>query len=187
MVSKGLNFPGVKLVGIINADTGLNMPDFRASERTHSLIVQVAGRAGRFFPDGKVIVQSWNPQRPAIKYACSNQCETFYEQELEMRKLLKFPPFSRIIRLVFRSKTQEDAEKAAASACNILKQTDSSINIMGPAECVISRISGNYRVQLLLRDEKINRLQNLCNYFVDNYKSIHNVYLEIDVDPVTLL
>ena len=187
MVAKGLNFPGVKLVGIINADTGLNMPDFRASERTYALIVQVAGRAGRFFPDGKVIVQSWNPQRPAIQFACSNQSETFYEQEMEMRKLLKFPPFSRIIRLIFRSKTQEDAENAATSAYHILKQTDSTINIMGPAECVISRISGNYRVQLLLRDEKISRLQNLCKYFIDNYKSLHNVYLEIDVDPVALL
>ena len=187
MVAKGLNFPGVKLVGIINADTGLNMPDFRASERTHALIVQVAGRAGRFFPDGKVIVQTWNPQRPAIHYACSEQCEAFYEQELEMRKLLKFPPFCRIVRLVFRSKVQSDAENAAASAADILKQADSSINILGPAECAISRISGNYRVQLLLKNEKIAPVQNLCRFFIDNYKPARNVYLEIDVDPVALL
>ena len=186
-VAKGLNFPGVKLVGIINADTGLNMPDFRASERTHALIVQVAGRAGRFFPDGKVIVQTWNPQRPAIHFACTGQCESFYEQEIQMRKVLNFPPFSRMIRLVFRSKNPKDAENAAISACKILKSASSSIRILGPAECAIFQLSGNYRFQLLLQDEKIGPIQNFCRYFLANYKPLRNVYLEIDVDPVALL
>ena len=80
MVAKGLNFPNLKLVGVIMADTGLHLPDFRAAERTFSLIVQVAGRAGRFFSDGKVIVQSYTPNRSAIYYACKNNIENFYEE-----------------------------------------------------------------------------------------------------------
>ncbi|HHU35644.1 MAG TPA: primosomal protein N', partial [Treponema sp.] len=110
MVAKGLNFPGLRLVGIALADTGLHMPDFRAAERTFSLIVQVAGRAGRYFPDGRVIIQTWSPENPAIVYASQCDLEGFYEQELVHRKALGFPPFSRLVRLVFRSKKEQTVE-----------------------------------------------------------------------------
>ena len=103
MVAKGLNFPNLKTVGIILADTALHLPDFRATESTFSLITQVAGRAGRFFPDGKVFVQTYNPENQAISFACSANTEGFYDFEINQRKLLSFPPFSRLIRLVFRS------------------------------------------------------------------------------------
>ena len=93
MVAKGLNFPNLELVGIILADAGLHMPDFRAAERTFSLITQVSGRAGRYFPDGKVIVQTYNPRKEPVLFACKNNIEDFYNTELEERKLLDFPPF----------------------------------------------------------------------------------------------
>ncbi len=113
MVAKGLNFPGVRLVGIVLADTGLHMPDFRATERTFSLIVQVSGRAGRFAPDGKVIVQTYMPQHEAVNHAAQMAVDEFYKKELENRAELRFPPFSRLFRLVFRGKSEESVRAAA--------------------------------------------------------------------------
>ncbi|WP_304243661.1 primosomal protein N', partial [Gracilinema caldarium] len=112
MVAKGLNFPGVRLVGVVLADTALHLPDFRAAERTFSLIVQVAGRAGRYFPDGRVLVQTFRPQDPAITYACSADIEGFYRYELAQRKDLGFPPYTRLIRITVRSKQAEQADRA---------------------------------------------------------------------------
>ena len=128
MVAKGLNFPNLKLVGVILADTGLHLPDFRAAERTFALLTQVAGRAGRFFPDGRVLIQTYSPHREPI--ACAVQgagtadgsgAERFYTGELAARKLLGFPPFSRLVRLVFRAPTEHGAERAAMQAADILR------------------------------------------------------------------
>ena len=192
MVAKGLNFPNLKLVGVILADTGLHLPDFRASERTFSLIVQVSGRAGRFFPDGKVLVQSYNPNHPAIALACSSDIEGFYSQELDIRQMTGFPPFSRLLRLVFRAPTETKAREASESAFGILKSISEKLKInavemLGPTECPLSMIAANYRMQILLRSEKITNLQQIVNAFVKNYKTPSGVYTEIDVDPVNLL
>ncbi len=193
MVAKGLNFPNVKLVGVVNADTGLHLPDFRSAERTYALIVQVAGRAGRFFPDGLVLVQTSAPQVPAIKYACESDFEGFYEQELEQREMLYFPPFSRLIRLVFRSKQEQLALQAAESAQHILgsllkkHHPNEEVEILGPAECALSLIAGNHRWQLLLRSNKIQVMQVLCARLLSEYKTPSGIYVEIDVDPVSLL
>ena len=192
MVAKGLNFPNLKLVGVIMADTGLHLPDFRASERTFSLIVQVAGRAGRFFPDGKVIVQSYSPNRSPIYYACKNRIEEFYDEELQQRKILDFPPFSRLIRLVFRSPIKEASELAANSAAEILESFREKYNyddyeILGPSECPLSKIAANYRNQIILRSESIKTIQSVTARFIYNYKNKQGVYLEVDVDPTNLL
>lgn len=192
MVAKGLNFPNLKLVGVIMADTGLHLPDFRASERTFSLIVQVAGRAGRFFPDGKVIVQSYSPNRSPIYYACKNRIEEFYDEELQQRKILDFPPFSRLIRLVFRSPIKEASELAANSAAEILESFREKYNyddyeILGPSECPLSKIAANYRNQIILRSDSIKTIQSVTARFIYNYKNKQGVYLEVDVDPTNLL
>ncbi len=199
MIAKGLNFPNLKLVGVILADTGLHLPDFRAAERTFSLLVQVAGRAGRFFPDGKVIVQSYYPDRPAIKYACTNDIEGFYEYEIEQRKLLFFPPFSRLIRLVFRSAQKQLSEQASSSAFTILEKELDQIKqhssqdknyydeILGPSECPMAMIAANYRYQIVLRATKIQYIHSAVQRFVNLYKPFRGVYLEVDVDPVSLL
>ena len=139
MVAKGLNFPNLELVGVILADAGLHLPDFRAGERTFSLITQVAGRAGRYFPDGKVIVQTYSPGREPVLYACKNQIEDFYNSELQQRELLEFPPFSRLVRLVFRCFDRQKAEETANDAVRILQEniptgTKKGIQIIGPAE-----------------------------------------------------
>ena len=191
MVAKGLNFPNLKLVGVVMADTGLHMPDFRASERTFSLITQVAGRAGRFFPDGKVIVQSYCPSREPIFYACQGNTTDFYKQELEQRQILGFPPFSRLVRLVFRSANEKSAKEAAEGAAVILQQesekADLSLDILGPSECPLSMVAGNHRWQVLLRATTLSILQNVCSRFIYGYKSPQNVYIEVDMDPINLL
>ena len=189
MVAKGLNFPGLKLVGVISADTGLHLPDFRASERTFSLILQVAGRAGRFFPDGKVIVQSFNPYHPAISCACKNDVEGFYKSEIENRSILYFPPFCRMVRIVFRSANEIASKTSAESFCKFLQSynQDNKFEILGPSECALKKIALNYRYQILLRGDSLNILQKTVSMIMCNYKPAANVYIEIDIDPVSLL
>jgi primosomal protein N' (replication factor Y) len=192
MVAKGLNFPRLKVVGVVLADTGLTLPDFRAGERTFALITQVAGRTGRFFPDGKVIVQSFSPEREAVALACSGNIEEFYRQELAQREMLRFPPFSRLIRLVFRSASQQKAAGAASGAAEILAQEAAKrgikgVEIMGPSECALEKIAANYRMQILLRARQTAGMQNLCASFLYGYKPPYGVYIEVDTDPVSLL
>lgn len=188
MVAKGLNFPGVRLVGIALADTSLHMPDFRAAERTFSLIVQVAGRAGRFFPDGRVVIQTWSPRNPAIVYASHCDVEGFYAHELSERAELGFPPFSRLVRLVFRSKKAETAAAGAEGAAAILKALlPPDAELMGPAECPIALIAGNSRHQIILRGPALPPLQKAVRTFLTEYKPLPSLYMETDVDPVSLL
>jgi primosomal protein N' (replication factor Y) len=187
MVAKGLNFPTLKLVGVVLADTGLHLPDFRAAERTFSLITQVAGRAGRFFPDGKVLVQTYNPEREAISCACSGDITGFYEKELEQRRILNFPPFSRMIRLVFRSAQEKAARQAADDAAPILTNSAGSAEILGPSECPLAMIAANYRFQILIRAQTVQCAQHICTQLLASWKPPHSVYLEVDVDPVSLL
>ena len=188
MVAKGLNFPNLKTVGIILADTALHLPDFRATERTFSLITQVAGRAGRFFPDGKVFVQTYNPENQAISFACSANTEGFYDFEINQRKLLSFPPFSRLIRLVFRSSNQIKAQMTSEDAASLIENLKiPGVEILGPSECPLSKISQNYRFQLILRGEKIVPLQNAVRKLLFDYRHPQEVYIECDVDPVSLL
>ncbi len=190
MVAKGLNFPNLKLVGVVMADTGLNMPDFRSAERTFSLITQVAGRAGRFFPDGKVIVQSFSPNREAIAYACKSDVTGFYRQELQQREILGFPPFSRLVRLVFRSSRLDEARGAAQGAAEILSKEIERhgllVDVLGPSECPLAMIAANHRWQVMLRAKEIAPLQRLCQRIVHGHK-IPKVYIEADVDPINLL
>lgn len=188
MVAKGLNFPNLKLVGVILADTTLHLPDFRSSERTFSLITQVAGRAGRFFPDGKVLIQTYSPETDAIKFSVSGNTDGFYKRELELRKLLNFPPYTRLLRLVFRSKNKNAATQAAISAGNIIKKyAGASVEVLGPAECPLETVNQNHRYQILLRGKNIKDLQSLAERLVWGYKCPKEVYIETDTDPQSLL
>ncbi len=191
IVAKGLNFPNVRLVGVVLADTGLHLPDFRAAERTFSLIVQVAGRAGRFFPDGHVVVQTFSPERSAIACACAGDLEGFYKQELEFRKMAGFPPYTRLLRLVFRSanerQSQQVSEKAFELLSHIVEIEKEKVSILGPSECPLAKVASNYRNQILLRGETILPLQKVCSILLHNLKFSSNVYIEVDVDPVSLL
>ena len=188
MVAKGLNFPNLQLVGVILADAGLHMPDFRAGERTFSLITQVAGRAGRYFPDGKVIVQTYSPGRGPVLFACQNRIEDFYGNELSEREMLDFPPFSRLLRMVFRSFNKQLAAETAADAAKILMEgAPRGMEIIGPAECPIEKINSSWRYQILLKGSSIIPLQQAARKLLFDYTHNQNVYIEYDVDPVSLL
>jgi primosomal protein N' (replication factor Y) len=190
MVAKGLNFPGVRLVGVILADTGLHLPDFRAAERTFSLIVQVAGRAGRYFPDGKVIVQTLRPQDPAVLKACALDVEGFFAAELAQREMLGFPPYTRLIRFTVRSREASRADTAIQRLAKIAAPLlPSGADALGPAECPISIIAGKYRRQLILRSKTMGPLHGAAGAILNCYDKGKDsrVYLETDVDPVSLL
>ena len=190
MVAKGLNFPGVRLVGVVLADTGLHLPDFRAAERTFSLIVQVAGRAGRYFPDGRVLVQTFRPQDPAILRSCALDLEGFYDAELRQREALFFPPYSRLIRLTLRSKDREKAERGIGRIAARLKPLlPKGADLLGPAECPIAMIAGNHRRHILVRGADMQGIHASVRKVLAAYdeEKEANAYLEVDVDPVNLL
>ena len=194
MVAKGLNFPGVRLVGVVLADTGLHLPDFRAAERTFSLVVQVAGRSGRYFPDGKVIVQTLRPHDPAIVKSCALDVDGFFEAELAQREALAFPPYTRLIRFTLRSRDEERAQKAAARLAAIaLPLLPPDADALGPAECPLRIISNQYRIQLILRGKNTaaswRTIHAAAGAILSRYEKGRDsrVYLEIDVDPVSLL
>ena len=188
MVAKGLNFPRLKLVGVISADTALHLPDFRAAERAFSLITQVAGRAGRYFPDGKVIVQTYAPEREAVKFACEGKTAEFYEYELSQRRLLDFPPYSRLVRLVFRAAKQKDAQETAFDAAKILSSTlGKGGSVIGPAECPILKIARNFRYHIILKSRDIRAIRSAAQKLLNEYTHNSSVYIECDIDPLTLL
>ncbi|MDA3947619.1 MAG: primosomal protein N' [Spirochaeta sp.] len=190
MVAKGLNFPRVRTVGIVMADTGLSLPDFRAAERTFALIVQVAGRAGRFRTDGEVIVQTMRPEHPAILQAVRMDIEGFYRDELAVRRELRFPPFSRLLRLVIRSSRRDHAENAADAIAALLRQRIANIagvELLGPAPAPLERINRNWRYQIILRGASAGTLVQLVASVRGEITRHRGVYTELDVDPVQLL
>jgi primosomal protein N' (replication factor Y) (superfamily II helicase) len=188
MVAKGLDFPGVKLVGIINADTGLQLPDFRAAERTFSLLVQVAGRAGRALPDGRVLIQTFRPGASSVRLAQQGKLEEFYSQELSARRQLGFPPFSRLIRILLRGRNRQRTLSAIGGLTSTLSSClDGSAETLGPAECPLARISGNYRYHTIVRTQKFSEAHSLVSHVLEGYRAPAGVYVEVDVDPQALL
>lgn len=187
MVAKGLNAPGVKLAGVLSADTSLNLPDFRSAERTFALIVQVAGRSGRFVPDGEVIVQTFRPDAPAIRMAVENRIREFYDYEIEQRRQLGFPPFSRLFRVVIRGKDEKKVFRTADQLASRLAVGGGYWELMGPSECPIGRISGQYRRHLILRSKGFDHTHAALGNALNNLPPVHGVRIEVDIDPVSLL
>jgi len=164
MIAKGLDFPNVTLVGVINADTALNWPDFRASERTFQLVAQVAGRTGRGEKGGRVLVQTLNPEHPAITAAVRHDFHTFAVQELEIRQQLRYPPFGAMVRIVVRGPQEEDARAVAEQLVERLKRyakSDPTIRIIGPGAAPIAKLRSNYRFHMQLQAAEMSVLQEL--------------------------
>lgn len=191
MVAKGLNFPNVQLVGIVLADSGLLVPDFRAEERTFDLLVQVAGRSGRADSNGRVVVQTRMKDNPAIVMASKGQVEAFFDNELKLRRNLGFPPFSRMVNLVVRSPKAEVARGFAESLASELSGKASffgfDVQVYGANECPIEKIRANFRFQVLLRSFKPSDMLSLLENVLSYTSVPSSVVLEIDVDPVDLL
>lgn len=190
MIAKGLHFPNVTLVGLIQADLSLHQADFRAGERTFQLITQVAGRAGRGDVEGEVIVQAFTPFHPAIQHARRQEYEPFYEQEIEFRNQLNYPPANHTVLLILRGRNEEKTELLADHLSDILEKElapmieKQQVSLHGPAPAPLARAETYYRFHLFLKTNRILPLSRRLNLISQNFKLDKDMYLAVDVDPV---
>jgi primosomal protein N' (replication factor Y) len=186
MITKGHDFPFITLVGVISADTSLNMPDFRAAEKTFQLITQVAGRGGRGDSPGKVIIQTFNPQHYALQHAQNHDYQSFYDEEIEFRKALQYPPFGRIINLRLSSVKKdllvEEAHLLGKMAKKLSARQGNIAEIIGPAESPLAKIRGRFRWQMLIKGTDINALHQIAREIINKHKN-SQVRITVDVDP----
>ena len=183
MIAKGLDFPNVTLVGVLNADTALNLPDFRSSERTFQLLTQVAGRAGRAEKAGQVLIQSYNPQHYAIRYAKEQDYEGFYAYEMGIRRQLGYPPYYFTIGITLSHKKEEEVVKRAYEVMNILRSglSDTS-NILGPTPKPIARTHNLYHYQILIKYRLEDELGPTLNQVLALTQERENSELRLSID-----
>lgn len=186
VISKGFHFPNLTLSGIISADGILNFPDFRAGEKSFQLIVQAAGRSGRGEIKGKVIVQTYNPEHYVIQYGIKNDYKGFYNEEIEIRKELNYPPFGRIINIIISSEEEEGLKESAFKFYETVKTSE--VEIYGPFKAPLYKIQGRYRYQIFIKGKR----ENVLKLKQDIEKALKEfnekkVRVTIDVDPINLL
>jgi primosomal protein N' (replication factor Y) len=188
MIAKGLHFPNVTLVGIINADLALHMPDFRAGERTFQLLTQVAGRAGRGETPGEVFVQTYTPFSPSIQFARHHDFAGYFQQELEFRERCDFPPFKHAVLITVRSEHEGRAKLSAETLVRRLKENLGGEFILGDATpAPLEKLQGQFRFHILIRGEAIVRLSRLVRETLDKLPFPEDVAVAVDVDPYQLL
>lgn len=188
MIAKGLHFPNVTLVGIINADMGLHLPDFRAGERTFQLLTQVAGRAGRGEVEGEVLVQTHTPASPAIQFARHHDFAGFWEQEREFRSAFHYPPFSRMVLITLKARQRDLVELAANNLARQLHALGSPSALIGEASpAPLEKAKGLYRFQISLRGKSASSLSRTVGEALRITKIPRSVHVAVDVDPLHLL
>ena len=187
MISKGLDFPKISLVGVINADESLNIPDFRSNEKTFSLLNQVSGRAGRSGIESKVIIQTFNPDNIIFDYLKTNNYIGLYNYEMNIRKKLSYPPYYYILGIKICSKDYEIASKHATKVANYLsKNIDNTSILLGPSTASMFKINNIYRFQIIIKYKKDNKLFNAIKFIDEMYITEKDVYLEIDNNPISI-
>ena len=182
MISKGLDFPDVTLVGVINADSSLNIPDFRSAERTFELINQVSGRSGRALLDGEVVIQGFNIDHYSIVKSSNNDYEGFYKEEMNIRKLLKYSPYYNLTKILIRYNDYDEALKEANKISNYLRSKKLDVYILGPAPSSITKINNIYNIQIILKYKKSDLLMKELIYINDLYRT-KKVSVDIDINP----
>ena len=194
MIAKGLDFPNVTLVGVISADTTLNLPDFRAGERAFSLLAQVAGRSGRSQAGGEVIIQTYMPEHYSIQASQEHDYLRFYRQEIGYREEFLYPPFSHAVTIVLRGAVEKEVIHVANYLLNCLEKLQaerfSDVEIRGPVAAPLSKIMGKFRWHFLLRGKHVEKLRELIRRAVETLPSAvstKNVDLIVDIDPITVL
>lgn len=193
MLAKGLDNPNVTLVGVINADNGFNLPDFRSCERGFQLLTQVAGRAGRGDNPGEVYFQTYNPDFFGLETAKQQDYKSFYNTEIEAREDFDYPPFSQIIRVVLSSKNQFRAERSAQEIAMRLndivdkRQLTEPVAVLGPNPCVIERLQEYYRFQILIKNKLGEKGRRFILSFLAQIKLPDDIKLTVDVDPIDIL
>ena len=187
MIAKGLDFPLVTLVGVISADTLLNIPDFRSNEHTYHLISQVSGRAGRSNIEGKVIIQTYNPDNYSINYAKYHNYVGFYNEEMKIRKLLKYPPYYFISLIKIGSKSYELSKNEAVKVCKYIKSNVSDdIIILGPSVPNISKINNMYYFQIIIKYRNKEKLKEILNNLSLMEEDNNKINMSIDINPINL-
>jgi primosomal protein N' (replication factor Y) len=189
MIAKGHDIPNVTLVGVVSADIGLGMPDFRAAERTFQLLTQVAGRAGRGNVPGIVLIQTINPDHYAVRMAAAQDYAAFYQKELNFRRMMHYPPFSAMANVLVRAEKKELAMRMSSELGLLLNPPPEKLKIMGPAEAPVPRLKSEYRYQFLVKAASrkvLNELLQSIRAFALDHKWGATA-LVIDVDPLTLM
>jgi primosomal protein N' (replication factor Y) len=197
MIAKGLDFPNVTLVGVVNADMGLHVPDFRSAERTFQLLSQVAGRAGRGPRGGRVVIQTFNPEQPCISLAAAHDYTSFVRLELAHRQAHNYPPYQRLVRLIVRSRDQEAAGAFAERLAGAFQAglgtlaaagaPAPAVRVLGPAEAPVFRLKGYYRFHFQLQSASAAALHQLLRRMLPAVRPAAGVEFTIDVDPFNML
>jgi primosomal protein N' (replication factor Y) len=194
MLAKGLDFPRVTLVGVVSADVALNLPDFRAAERTFQLLMQVGGRSGRSHLGGEVIIQTFNPNHYAIQCARKHDYAGFYREEMKLRRQLGFPPYRHLMNVVIDSMSQKEALQAIRRLAEIPKQAQTNedfrgLTLMGPSAAPLAKIKGRYRFRFLLLSSNTLALKGLGREILDAHKKLRGIKtrLTVDMDAVSMM
>jgi len=186
MVAKGFDFPGVTLVGVISADRSLNLPDFRAAERTFQLLTQVAGRSGRGEKPGEVMIQTYQPEHYSIQAAAEQDYEAFYRQEIEVRRELGYPPFSQLVSITVSSPKAVEAAGRAQQVAEQIRAAGQEVEVLGPAEAPLPRLRGRHRWHVLVRAEP-GAAQEALRDMVAGWRTWRAGSITVDVDPFSFM
>ncbi len=190
MIAKGHDFPNVTLVGVIWADGGLSMPDYRAAERTYQLLSQVTGRAGRGEKPGRVIVQTLRPDHYAIVLAQQHDYASLYQKEMEIRKNPMFPPYLRLVNVKISGSNESQVQYSAGKIAELCRlHLAKGMEVLGPAPAPIDRLRDRYRWQILLKGQQSSLLHDQCRKILENQSSIMkgDVRVAIDIDPESMM
>jgi primosomal protein N' (replication factor Y) len=188
MIAKGLDVPNVTLVGVINANQGLGIPDFRANERVFSLLTQVSGRAGRSEKKGLVLIEAHDPKHPVFQKALNQDYDGFYNDEIQFRREMNLPPFVRLLRLVIRSTDEEISNKEILKISEIIKgRIEEKMTVLGPSPCPFYKIDKYFRNHILIKTDNHDKTRKLVQAIQEKWKASAKVYLEIDFDPLDLI
>lgn len=191
MISKGLDFKNVTLVGILAADMSINIPDYRAAERTFQIITQVAGRAGRGEKQGKVLIQTYTPEHYSLEYAVNYDYEGFYEEEFTVRALMKYPPFGKILLINGISKKEDLLKNFMHKISNVIKplvEKDVEVDVLGPIPCLVAKVKENYRWQIVIKGEFESEFaKKIKELLYDENKNVYNdIRISMDINPNNL-
>jgi primosomal protein N' (replication factor Y) len=188
MIAKGHDFPRVTLVGVIDADVGLGLPDFRAAERTFQLLTQVAGRAGRADLPGEVILQSHHPDHYALRFATAQDYDSFYVREMEFRRTMGYPPVAALVNVVFRSRDADQAaDGAEALAQRVRVDAPGRFRVLGPAFAPLAKLRQEHRFQVLLKGDRASMRESVRRALVQQFGAVRWPGVAVDVDPLTIL
>jgi len=192
LIAKGHDFPGVTLVGVVSADIGLGLPDFRSAERTFQLLTQAAGRAGRGEKPGRVLVQTFFPDHYAIRLAAEQNYEAFFDKEMRFRRMMHYPPVTAIANVIAQGSKLEQAAQVAKHVGNFLiplEQQTEGLKILGPTPAPLAKLEGRFRIQFLIKCTSRARLSTMLQRLVvyADQQGVPQRSLMIDMDPANIM